>query len=207
MSPAGERPHILILGGTGEAYALAEALAGRTDLRVTSSLAGATTTPRLPAGVHRIGGFGGSAGLAAWLVAERVTLVIDASHPFAQRISRHAAAAAASTGCRHLRLERPVWQAGLGDDWHPVPDLAAALARLEALAARRVFAALGARAVPALAAAPRQFVVRGIEPPAVVPANVTWLHGRGPFAVADEQRLLAAHGIEVLLAWTPAATC
>lgn len=196
---AGGPLHVLILGGTGEAYDLALALAGWAGIRVTSSLAGATTTPRLPAGVHRIGGFGGIAGLRAWLQAQSVTLVVDASHPFARQISRHALAAAASVGCRYLRLERPAWQAAAGDRWHRVADLEAGLALLRQLGAGRVFAALGARAVPALAGAPEHFVVRGIEPPAVVPANVSWRRGRGPFTVAAERRLLEAERIEVLL--------
>lgn len=199
MPKAGERPHVLILGGTTEAYALATALAGRDDLRVTTSLAGVTSEPLLPAGALRIGGFGGSAGLASWLAAEAVALVVDASHPFATAITSHAREAAAGTGCRYLRLERPPWQASRGDRWHRVADLDAGLLALRQLGARRVFAALGARAVPALASAAGQFVVRGIERPAVLPANVTWLAGRGPFAVEDERRLLLDHRIEALL--------
>lgn len=196
---AGGPLKVLILGGTSEAYDLALALAGRDGVRVTSSLAGATTAPRLPAGVHRIGGFGGVDGLHAWLEAQRIALVVDASHSFAQQISRHASAAAAWVGCRYVRLERPAWQAASFDHWHRVPDLEAGLAMLRQLGALRVFAALGARAVPALAAAPQHFVVRGIEPPALVPANVTWLRGRGPFAVDAERRLLEAERIDALL--------
>lgn len=191
--------HVLILGGTSEGYDLAAALAGREDVRVTSSLAGVTTTPRLPAGVHRIGGFGGIEGLHRWLEAEAVALVVDASHPFAGKISHQARAAAALAGCRCLRLERPGWQAAPGDRWHRVADLNAGLDRLAALGAERVFAALGARAVPALGRAAAHFVVRGIEPPAVVPANVTWLEGRGPFDLASERRLLREQRIEALL--------
>jgi precorrin-6A/cobalt-precorrin-6A reductase len=199
MPPAGEPPHVLILGGTEEGYALALALADRADLRVTSSLAGATSAPRLPAGVHRIGGFGGVEGLRDWLLAERFVLLVDASHPFATRITEAARQAAALAGCRRLRLERPGWREEPGDRWHRVGNLSDTLARLQALGARRVFAALGARAVPALAAAPIQFVVRGIEPPAVLPGNVTWRAGRGPFALADELTLLREARIDALL--------
>jgi precorrin-6A/cobalt-precorrin-6A reductase len=196
---AGASLHVLILGGTSEAYELAAALAAWDGIRMTSSLAGATTAPRLPAGVHRIGGFGGIEGLRAWLDAQSVALVVDASHPFAQQISCHALAAAASVGCRYVRLERLSWQAKPGDRWHRVADLEAGLARLQQLGAARVFAALGARAVPALAEAPLHFVVRGIEPPAVLPANVAWLPGRGPFALDAERRLLEAERIDALL--------
>ncbi len=199
MPPAGEPPHVLILGGTGEGYALAAALAERPGVRATSSLAGVTSAPRLPAGVHRIGGFGGVAGLQSWLETERVGLVVDASHPFATRISATAVAAAEAAGCRYLRLERPGWRAGPGDRWQRVGDLAAALRALAGLDARRVFAAVGARAVPALADAPFAFVVRGIEAPAALPANVTWLSGRGPFTPEAERALLVEQRIDVVL--------
>lgn len=201
MSPAGEPapPHVLIIGGTEEAYALAAALAGRRDLRLTSSLAGATPHPRLPAGVVRVGGFGGVAGLAGWLAAEKVALLVDASHPFATRITAQAQAAAGTAGCRYLRLARPGWQAVPGDRWQRVPDLAAALLVLERLAREPVFAAVGTRAVPRLAASPLRFLVRGIGRPASLSANVEWILGRGPFALAEERRLFATHGIRALL--------
>ncbi len=198
MPRAGEPPHVLILGGTEEGYALAAALAGRSDLRVTSSLAGATTTPRRPAGEHRVGGFGGVTGLHDWLLAARVALVVDASHPFALGISAQARRAAASVGCAHLRLARPPWQAVPGDRWHRVGAVGAGLDTLHALGVERVFAALGARAVATLARAPHHFVLRGIEPPAVVPPNITWLPGRGPFALAGELALLREQRIEAL---------
>lgn len=199
MPRAGETPHLLILGGTEEAYALAEALAGRTDLAVTSSLAGATSDPRLPAGVHRIGGFGGVEGLRAWLEAGWVALVVDASHPFALQMSRQAREAAALAGCRYLRLERPAWQPEPGDRWHSAADLPTAIEALRKLGAKRVFAALGARAVPQLAGVGMRFVVRGIEPPAELPESVVWTSGRGPFTLAMERRLLEADGIDAVL--------
>lgn len=56
--------HVLILGGTTEARRLAELLAvdALPGLRVTTSLAGRVTAPRLPPGEVRVGGFGGSTG-------------------------------------------------------------------------------------------------------------------------------------------------
>lgn len=198
MPPAGEPPHILILGGTGEAYALAEALAERADLRVTSSLAGATAEPRLPAGVHRIGGFGGTEGLARYLEEQDVALVVDASHPFASQISAQAAAATAATSCLYRRLERPPWTPVRGDRWHPVPSIEAGLRVLRQIGAERVFAAMGTRLMDELAGAPITFVLRGIERPQHLPLNVTWRFGRGPFSVADERALLEEQVIDAV---------
>ena len=65
--------HLLILGGTGEAAALARgALARFGDaMTVTTALAGRTRHPGPIAGQVRIGGFGGAAGLADYLIEQR----------------------------------------------------------------------------------------------------------------------------------------
>jgi precorrin-6A/cobalt-precorrin-6A reductase len=49
---------LLILGGTGEARALAAALHAAGEHGFVSSLAGRVSAPALPAGAVRIGGFG-----------------------------------------------------------------------------------------------------------------------------------------------------
>ena len=82
---------VLVLGGTAEARSLAAELAAR-GLDVTTSLAGRTRHPRLPAGEVRTGGFGGVAGLAEALAD--VDVLVDATHPFAATMTEHAAAAA-----------------------------------------------------------------------------------------------------------------
>src|SRR5215472_6754137 len=75
-------PRLLILGGTSEARELGERLAGRADLAVTVSLAGRTARPAAQAVALRVGGFGGAAGLAAYLRAQRIDALLDATHPF-----------------------------------------------------------------------------------------------------------------------------
>lgn len=78
---------VLVLGGTGEARALAAALDCAGVTRVISTLAGRIVDPRLPAGEVRVGGFGGPDGLAAYIAGQRVDAVVDATHPFAERMS------------------------------------------------------------------------------------------------------------------------
>jgi len=61
---------LLILGGTREAYELAERLVSQfspEQLTVISSLAGVTEHPRQPAGEVRIGGFSDTTGSAVSL--------------------------------------------------------------------------------------------------------------------------------------------
>src|SRR4051794_35042344 len=116
---------VLLLGGTGEAPRLAEALDAE-GVDVLSSLAGRVAAPVLPPGEVRIGGFGGAEGLADWLRANPVRAVVDATHPFATAITVHAVRAATDTGTPLLRLQRPGWHEQPGDDWRWVDSLEAA---------------------------------------------------------------------------------
>lgn len=191
---------LLLVGGTSEARALAEALDGIRGLRVVSSLAGAVNRPRLPVGEVRVGGFGGPSGLAQWLAENDVAAVVDASHPFAVRISASCAAAAASTGVPLLRLERPPWTAQPGDTWHPVADAHAAAALLPSLG-RRALLTTGRRDLAAFYEVPNVWLLaRCVDPPAhAVPANVEVLLDRGPYTVAAETKLLISRRIDVLV--------
>src|SRR3954464_7318497 len=113
---------VLLLGGTAEARRLAEALTA-DGVDVVSSLAGRTAAPVLPPGDVRIGGFGGAEGLAQWLRENPVRAVVDATHPFADTMTAHAAEAARAAGTPLLRLQRPGWREQPGDDWRWVDSL------------------------------------------------------------------------------------
>jgi precorrin-6A/cobalt-precorrin-6A reductase len=192
---------ILILGGTTEARALAEHLAPRRDLAVTLSLAGRTANPVTQPVPVRSGGFGGTDGLAAYLVHERIDLLIDATHPYAAIMSAHAAEAARSAGVPLLALRRPPWAAVAGDRWIDVADGRAAVPALGE-APRRVFLALGRNDLAPFATAPQHlYLVRSVdpvEPPLALP-HARYLTARGPFAQADERELLEARGIEIVV--------
>jgi precorrin-6A/cobalt-precorrin-6A reductase len=191
---------VLILSGTTEASALAQACAGRGGLEVISSLAGRTRAPREVPGEVRVGGFGGADGLARFLQARAVDRLIDASHPFAEQIGRHAEQACRATGVPRLRLLRPPWQPVAGDRWVEVADLVAAARRLPELG-RRAFLTVGHRDLGAFAGlADVWFLVRTIEPPqAPQLPQALWLQGRGPFSLEAELALLRAHAIDVLV--------
>lgn len=191
---------VLILAGTGEASALAAACADRSDLEVISSLAGRTRTPRPPPGVVRSGGFGGVEGLRRFLVEQAIERVVDASHPFAERISGHAEVACRQVGVPRLRLLRPPWTATSGDRWIEVRDLSEAAARLPALG-RRAFLTVGHRDLEAFADLDEiWFLIRTIEPAEHARLRqACWLRARGPFRLEEELELLRAHRIEVLV--------
>lgn len=201
--PAGGRPTVLILGGTGEARALAAELDG--EARVVSSLAGRVARPRLPVGETRIGGFGGPEKLAAWIEAEGVRCVVDATHPFAERISASATQAAGLSGTDVLRLQRPGWQPREGDDWHWVDGLDEASALLPRWAAPdervRVLLTTGRQGLAAFRGTPDAwFLIRCVDPPdpADLPAHHELLLDRGPYTLAGELDLIDRHRIDVI---------
>jgi precorrin-6A/cobalt-precorrin-6A reductase len=193
---------LLILGGTHEAAALAEAAsAGFADLEVISSLAGRTETPRTLPGRIRVGGFGGAASLAAYLGDERIDAVIDATHPFAATISAHAAEACTATGTPRLLLLRPPWRPQPGDRWEDVADPAEA-ARLVAATSRRAFLTLGPGDLAAFSGIAHVFfLVRLIQPPAEPPplSHHDLVVARPPFALDEERALFARHRIDTLV--------
>ncbi|MGW7431092.1 cobalt-precorrin-6A reductase [Streptomyces sp. NPDC054861] len=189
--------HVLILGGTTEARALAGAL--HSEVRVTSSLAGRVARPRLPEGEVRIGGFGGAEGLADWLRAHAVDAVIDATHPFARTMSFNAARAAATAHVPLLALRRPGWVPVAGDVWHPVASLEEAAAALDALG-ERVFLTTGRMGLAAFADCPQWFLVRSVDAPDTpMPAHAELLLDRGPFTLEGERELLRRHRVDVLV--------
>ncbi|SFP17308.1 precorrin-6A/cobalt-precorrin-6A reductase [Geodermatophilus dictyosporus] len=188
---------VLVLGGTGEARRLAAALvAGGAD--VLSSLAGRVADPALPEGGVRVGGFGGADGLAGWLAEHRPRAVVDATHPFAARITASAAVAAARTGVPLLRLQRPGWTRGPGDRWTYVDSLDEAAGAVRD--AGSVLLTTGRQGVGAFAGLTGRVLVRSVDPPdEPLPARAVLLLARGPFAVDDEVALMREHGVEVVV--------
>jgi precorrin-6A/cobalt-precorrin-6A reductase len=193
--------HILILGGTVEARHLAGRLADRADLAVTLSLAGRTAQPAAQPVPVRIGGFGGADGLTDYLTAQRIDVLIDATHPYAATISSHAADAAARTGTKVLALRRPPWTMTAGDRWIGVDDVAGALHALGDTP-RRVFLTIGRKDVAAFAGASQHhYVVRSVDPiePPLAVADTTYIVARGPFPESDERALLEKHRTEFVV--------
>ena len=201
--PGRERARLLILGGTGEAAALAgDAVVAFGDkLEVVTSLAGRTRSPAKIAGSLRVGGFGGAGGLADYLAREAIDLVVDATHPFAAEMSLNARDACKAAGVPRLLLVRPEWQRQPGDDWIEVDDVAGAAA---ALGARdgRAFVTIGVRELHRFAGLEGVFcLVRLIEPPSepLPLADCAVVTGRGPFTVESERALLAEHRIDCVV--------
>ncbi len=194
---------LLILGGTGEAAELACAAAARfgDGLEVTTSLAGRTERPSSVAGLIRIGGFGGSAGLAAYLTEHGIGRLIDATHPFAARISAAARLACEQANVPRLVLRRPPWRRHPRDRWIEVDGVTDAAAIVDRTG-WRAWLTLGASEIAAFSAATEvHFLVRLVDPPRhrLPLRSYEVIVGRGPFSVAEERSHIERHAIDVLV--------
>lgn len=192
---------LLILGGTTEATALARALAGLPAFAAILSLAGRTSSPAASPIPLRVGGFGGAEGLARYLAEERIDALIDATHPFAARISANAASASRRTGVPLLAIRRPPWRAEGADRWTEAADMARAVEALGPVP-RTVFLTVGRQEIATFAAAPQHaYVVRTIEPVGdTLPVpRLRTIAARGPFDEEAEVALMQEAGIEVVV--------
>ncbi|QDG74570.1 cobalt-precorrin-6A reductase [Labrenzia sp. PHM005] len=191
-----DNPHILLLAGTHEARLLAKQLPERfPGVRLTASFAGVVKDLQELDIAKRVGGFGGTEGLKAFVKAENVTVIVDATHPFAAQISRNAVSAATGLGIPVIRLERPAWCAGPGDQWQTVSTIEEAAKALPAGA--RAFLAVGRKEVSAFYHRTDIFgLARMIEPPEnPLPHGWSLLLSRPPQDTDEEVALFKHHNI------------
>lgn len=187
----------LILGGTTEASQLARAMLGRDAV---FSYAGRTEAPVAQPLPTRIGGFGGVDGLAAYLRAENITAVVDATHPFAAQMSRNAIDACTLSGVPLLALQRPAWTAQAGDIWQNVASIDTAIDALPDAPAC-VFLAIGKQNLAGFAAKPHHYLLRLVDRPESPPLpDCTVVLARGPFDVEGDKALLLQHNITHIVA-------
>ncbi|MEY8829399.1 cobalt-precorrin-6A reductase [Sedimentitalea sp. XS_ASV28] len=190
---------LLILGGTGEASALARIVA-EAGLDAVFSYAGRVDRPREQPVPVRVGGFGGEDGLARFLRSQAISHVVDATHPFAAGMSTNAVAACEATGVPLIALTRPPWSAGPRDQWTHVPHIAAAVDALAGVP-RRVFLAVGRMHLAAFAAlSQHRYLLRLVDRPEALPLpGAGVVIDRGPFSVESDRALLQQHRIELVV--------
>jgi len=191
----------LLLGGTGDANALAEALA-RARIDAIYSYAGRTQIPLSHALPTRTGGFGGASGLADYIRQEKITHVIDATHPFAAEMSRHAIEACSATNTPLIALERAPWTREPDDSWIDVPDIDAAVGALPDVPAH-VFLAIGRQHIAPFSAKPQHaYTLRFVDAPDGPPPlpNAEVIVSRGPFTPEGDRELMTSRRIDLLVA-------
>lgn len=193
-----DNKRILILGGTAEARRLAVVLL-EAGYSVVTSLAGVTSEPMMPKGDVRTGGFGGVDGLVEYIKAENIVAIADATHPFAEQITRHGFEAAKQAKISYVRMERRAWKPLAGERWRQVADVEGAVKALRKDA--RAFVTIGRKDLAKFAERDDLSVMaRSIEPPEMeLPENWRFIQGRPPFSVYDELELMRQNKIDTLV--------
>lgn len=207
---------ILLLGGTNDAKALATQLHNR-GLEVVYSLAGLVRLPELPCQIVS-GGFSQFGGLDAYVKAEGITAILDATHPYAANISQTAVEVAAKCEIPCWRYQRAPWQKTAQDHWlefNDWPSLQMALSGKQSVMittgqlSNEVLE--GFKALSNLKQAnfkqtnlkdnpnQRQWLRTAIAPKHDLPANMQWLQAIGPFDLESEEALLQTNGIDALV--------
>lgn len=191
---------LLILAGTTEATGLARVVAER-GIDGIVSFAGRVERPLRQPLPQRVGGFGGPEGLAAYLAAEGISHVVDATHPFAAQMSCNAVAGCAAAGVPLIALTRPPWEPVPGDRWTRVADIAGAVAALDR-PRTRVMLAIGRQHLAAFAPHPQHaYLLRLVDPP-TGPLPVPDAHvivDRGPFDAEADRALMEVHGTQLVV--------
>jgi precorrin-6A/cobalt-precorrin-6A reductase len=200
VSQESDKIRALILGGTADANLLAAEIA-RAGLDAVYSYGGRTRAPADQPLPTRIGGFGGASGLAGYIRDERITHVIDATHPFAAGMSRNAVTACMETGTPLIALERAPWARVPGDNWIEVADVSAAVAALPGAPAN-IFLAIGRQHIAPFATKPQHaYTLRFVDPPeAPLPFAADVIVSRGPFTHEGELEMMRTRGIHWIVA-------
>ncbi|MBC6444415.1 MAG: cobalt-precorrin-6A reductase [Alphaproteobacteria bacterium GM202ARS2] len=193
---------VLVLGGSTQARDLCCALRQRGEEDVILSLAGATQEPETHGIAYRRGGFGGIEGLRAYLKKHTIAAVIDATHPYAQQMKRHAAEACASLNIARVACWRPAWTATPRDNWLRAKDSATAARHVAENTAQWhcVFLSIGRRDMAYFQGITCRWLIRVIDEPTVLPGpTCTLVRARGPFSYEDERALLQTHLVSAVV--------
>ncbi len=194
---------LLVLGGTQEGTAISNAVAERfPDVHCTTSLAGITAGSCNICGEVRRGVFGGIDGLVQYIRNSGTGLLVDATHPFAAIMARHAETAAARTGTPRIKFVRPHWKRVEDDNWIEVDTYAEAAETLCSMKPTSVLLTTGNRSLEAFSKCQgMRLTARVIELPVSIESigAIEILRARGPFRLEDEQALFRDLQVDALV--------
>jgi precorrin-6A/cobalt-precorrin-6A reductase len=206
--PAGAKRRILLLSGTSEGPLLAQALVEQ-GFAVTATVTRDEACHNLFGGlVDRVSvvarGFTADS-LTAYLAERQADLVVDATHPFAARITLAAHEACHRAGVPYLRYERPDWAPPSGTNL--VDGFADAAQRAAALG-RRIMLTIGSKQLKHFAHLQGRVEMLARILPSAVSTQQALAAGfradqliglRPPFSQEFNRRLFEQHRIDVLV--------
>ena len=193
---------ILILGGTNEANKLANTISNTfSNVDVITSLAGQTKKPREIHGKVRVGGFGGANGLSDYIKSENIKLVVDMTHPFAEKISHNALTACRISQTERMVFSRPKWELPQGAKWQSVNNMSEAANSIQQKF-KKVFITTGNKNLHVFEGFKNTwFLIRLIEKPSspIKIKNFELILDRPPYNSQKERSLLIKNEIDCII--------
>jgi len=188
---------LLLLGGTADARRLATKL-HQQHIDVIYSVAGLVRQPAVECRIVS-GGFSQFGGLSRYIKEQRITAILDATHPYAATMSQTAREEAASHNIPCWQLSRLPWQAEKGDDWVEFNDWLTMLPEL--IKKQTIFISAGqVKACYLDQLLNHRVILRtAVQPTVELPNNVEWIKAIGPFKFNEEYRLLKQYKVDVMV--------
>ena len=196
---------LLLLGGISEAKTCAEKLCAdfaETDHTLIYSLSGKGRRSQLDCEV-RVGGFGGVAGLVDYIGLNKITMLLDITHPYAVQISKNAKTAADAMDIPLWAYRRPPWLDELYATWMHYSRWSELMGLLKPY--RSPFFSIGQSPIEYIAEIPRNqhWTIRCAHKTSTDVASLggqyTVLESIGPFNLEEELALFQTRKIDVLV--------
>ena len=149
----------------------------------------------------RIGGFGGILKMSQWLRDNKITHVVDASHPFAKQISQNTYVSCMNNKIPLVRLTRKPWIKYKDDNWKIVNSYED-IGKLLNINKSRIFLAIGRQNLDYFWKFSKHFyLLRMVENPQfkIKFQNYHCIVSRGPFKENDDLSLLKQFKINLLI--------
>ena len=189
----------LVLAGAREAHGMIIGLVARGRDVIASLPEPERGMEPLPVPT-RVGTFANAGALQDWALEQKVTTVLDASHPFDNDISNQASLFCSHHQVRYLRVLRSSWQPTGQDQWTSYPTTRAAVAAVPEGA--RVFSNTGWASLPDYADFGGHIVyLRQTRMPSAPPPYpfLKFIEGKPPFSQRQEKALFESLRITRLI--------
>ena len=192
--------NILIIGGTTQGNLLGREL-HKKNKNYIISYAGRVNIIQSIGLNNRIGGFGGIIKMSQWLKDNKISHVVDASHPFAKQISYNTFNACTFNKIPIVRYSRKPWAQTKKDNWQNTDTFEEANSLLNSNR-KRIFLAIGRLKLEIFSSFNQHFyLLRMVEKFKVNP-NFTDYHclvSRGPFNIDDDISLIKKFKIDLII--------
>ena len=150
---------------------------------------------------YRTGGFGGIQKMSEWLTKNKITHVIDSSHPFAKQISYNAYLACKFNKIPIVRLTRKPWKQGVKDNWINVSNYQKVFKYI-CKEKKNIFLAIGRKNINFFYSMNQNFyLIRTVEKINFIPKFTDYhcIVSKGPFNTKDDILLLKKFKIDLII--------